>query len=315
MAVKASEKRVRAAIEKREVLQSSLETELEKLLTSDGWNAWLRAGAKFHKYSLSNQILIVSQLDSATQVAGYDAWLQLGRCVRKGEKSLKIFAPSLSKPSEEEQKAGVQSRLYFRTVSVFDISQTEIVDEEKAARFLTERPEPTTCLDGPDNQQLFERLSAVARSFGWTVEVKEVKDCDGYARYSTREIVVGEHLKPLKRCAVLAHEIGHTLMHDIKDYADHRPTFELEAESVAYMFMLSMGYDLGDVSAQYIAGWMQRQKERKPSLDSLLHPVEDDPIKALKASAASIHAAVAKIMEALDGDTKASLSNPVEIAA
>jgi hypothetical protein len=49
--------------------------------------------SKFRRYSFANQILIVSQCPHATRVAGFKKWLELDRCVRKGERSLRIFAP------------------------------------------------------------------------------------------------------------------------------------------------------------------------------------------------------------------------------
>ncbi|MFL5911769.1 MAG: ArdC family protein [Gaiellaceae bacterium] len=38
-------------------------------------------------------MLIAMQRPDATRVAGFRAWLKLNRCVRKGEKGIRIFAP------------------------------------------------------------------------------------------------------------------------------------------------------------------------------------------------------------------------------
>ena len=48
---------------------------------------YLRIMSRFHKYSWGNCLLIYSQRPQATQVAGFHAWLKLGRHVRKGEKA------------------------------------------------------------------------------------------------------------------------------------------------------------------------------------------------------------------------------------
>ena len=66
---------------------------VERLRSSDGWQQWLRTRAVFHAYSLGNQLLIAMQHPTATQVAGFRAWLKLGYCVRKGEKGIRIWAP------------------------------------------------------------------------------------------------------------------------------------------------------------------------------------------------------------------------------
>ena len=42
---------------------------------------------------LSNQLLVALARPDATFVAGFKAWLDLGYCVRKGEKAIRIIAP------------------------------------------------------------------------------------------------------------------------------------------------------------------------------------------------------------------------------
>src|SRR6266487_6402402 len=77
---------------RREQLEQ-LRNATSALLTSDGWQRWLRTRWRFHRYSLRNTLLIAFQCPHATHVAGFRKWLELGRCVRKGEKAIRIFAP------------------------------------------------------------------------------------------------------------------------------------------------------------------------------------------------------------------------------
>ncbi|MBA3718567.1 MAG: hypothetical protein H0W87_10125, partial [Actinobacteria bacterium] len=42
---------------------------------------------------LGNTLLIAVQCPHATHIAGFRRWLELGRCVRKGEKGIRILAP------------------------------------------------------------------------------------------------------------------------------------------------------------------------------------------------------------------------------
>src|SRR6266446_241270 len=96
---------------------------VEKLADSDTFAAWLRARGAFHDYSFNNTLLIVSQRPDATQVAGYKTWQKLGRQVRKGEHGIRILAPCVVK---RETDSGEETRsMFFRTVSVFDVSQTD----------------------------------------------------------------------------------------------------------------------------------------------------------------------------------------------
>ena len=48
--------------------------------------------SRFHKYSFYNCLLIQSQFQGATRIAGFHAWRKLGRNVRKGEKGIWILA-------------------------------------------------------------------------------------------------------------------------------------------------------------------------------------------------------------------------------
>ena len=50
---------------------------------SESFRRWLDISARFHKYSLGNQLLIAMQRPDATYVAGYHTWPKLGRHVKR----------------------------------------------------------------------------------------------------------------------------------------------------------------------------------------------------------------------------------------
>jgi hypothetical protein len=50
---------------------------------SDRLAAFLKAMARFHRYSFHNVCLIASQRSAATRVAGFNTWRSLNRYVRK----------------------------------------------------------------------------------------------------------------------------------------------------------------------------------------------------------------------------------------
>jgi hypothetical protein len=94
----------------------------------------LKAMARFHTYSFGNVLLISTQRPTATQVAGWRGWNELGRRIKQGEKGILIFAPILAEPkqppntdadSTSEAAEPQQELLGFRQVRVFDVSQTE----------------------------------------------------------------------------------------------------------------------------------------------------------------------------------------------
>jgi len=99
---------------------------VERLRSSEGWQQWLATRARFHSYSLANQLLIALQHPTATRVAGFRAWLKLGYCVKKGEKAIRIWAPC--PPSAKQiqawrnngQIAEEMPRTHFKLAAVFD---------------------------------------------------------------------------------------------------------------------------------------------------------------------------------------------------
>jgi hypothetical protein len=79
--------------ERREADRRRAAEAVEALKSSEGWRSWLRARPKFHNYSFTNQLLIAMQHPEATYVTGFRKWLELGYCVRRGEKALYIWLP------------------------------------------------------------------------------------------------------------------------------------------------------------------------------------------------------------------------------
>src|SRR4051794_39183439 len=97
---------------------------VDQLRSSEGWQRWLTTRRHFHTYSLRNQLLLAMQKPDATRAAGFNAWLALGYCVRRGEKALRIFAPC--PPSKAKLQAwreagaapGENPRTFFRPPAV-----------------------------------------------------------------------------------------------------------------------------------------------------------------------------------------------------
>src|SRR5580692_888246 len=102
---------------------------------------YLSVMSRFHKYSWGNCLLIYSQRPEATHVAGFHAWLNLRRYVRKGEKGIVILAPMVGrKKSDDQLTEDEQTRLFgFRAAHVFDVSQT---DGEALPEFATVQGDP-----------------------------------------------------------------------------------------------------------------------------------------------------------------------------
>ena len=84
----------------------------------------------FHSYSFNNSILAWIQRPDFTLLAGYKSWIGRGRQVKAGLKSIRILAPIIKKIKEEDIEDESRIIRGFRTVSVFDIAQTEKITED-----------------------------------------------------------------------------------------------------------------------------------------------------------------------------------------
>ena len=145
--------------------------------------AYLSVTARFHKYSWTNCLLIAMQRPNATRVAGFRAWLGLGRHVRKGEKGIAILAPIITKrkrDTEDQQQDDSSSTaeavghlVGFRSAYVFDIAQT---DGQDLPEFATVKGEP---------KQYLERLKALVASHAIGLDYDDV-DCTGERRFPRR---------------------------------------------------------------------------------------------------------------------------------
>lgn len=266
--------------EEAKLLHDRLTAQVAALADSDTWKSFLRLTGVARNRSLNNQLLILSQLPTATICLGYRQWEQLGRHVIKGQRSLSIFGFSRKTVTETDEETGEEStRSWNRypVLRVFDISQTEGDDL------------PVTLLEGDDDAGIFDRMAEVLRGRGWDVALEEISTpgLNGYTRYDTREVRVNAALSPAQRAKTLLHEAGHATLHTPDDAATpiaHRGQIETEAESVAYALGSMLGIDTSAWSIGYVASW------------------SDGDVDLIRATAANVQRAVADLGGALLGE-------------
>jgi antirestriction protein ArdC len=214
---------------------------------SDALTAYLDAMARFHKYSFGNILQIARQRPDATQVAGMFTWNQFGRRVKKGEKGIQIFAPMIGnrrKKQDEAESDADQKKstilVGFRTVYVFDLSQTEGA----------ELPAPAT-VTGETGTHL-DRLTDFIQQQSIELEYNErIAPAQG-ASYGGK-IVLLPGLSKAETFATLVHELGHEMLHK----ADRRMETtkvqrETEAEAIAFIVGKAIGLQTGTAAADYI---------------------------------------------------------------
>lgn len=234
-----------------------LEQGIKNLAEQDNWLNHLKAQAIFHAYSFNNTCLIINQYPDASRVAGFNAWKKLNRNVKKGEKGIRILAPMVHKDKEDQESV----RVSFRSVAVFDISQTEG----------DPLPGVVNRLEGDDNG-LLAALKEFATGKGFKVVEKDLGECNGYCTFAAPiTIALNPNRSPLQQAKTLVHELGHALLHCGENYTGHdaKSAMELEAESVAFVVLQYFGVDSGDYSFGYISHWVATGDDIEPVIAQL----------------------------------------------
>ncbi len=279
----------------REIVEN-IETGIKELFESDKYRQYLSTMSRFHRYSVNNTMLIYMQRPDATHVAGFNKWRdQFGRNVMKGEKGIKIIAPTPYKKKVEEVKLDPDTKApvldkdgkvvmeekevkipMFKVVSVFDVSQTQ------------GKPLPQLASDLSGNVQQYEVfMEALRRSSPVPVEIKPIeRDSDGYFSITGQNIVIREGMSEVQTVCATVHEIAHAKLHNYEKEREaaaagdenaeqtkpkDRHTEEVEAESISYAVCQYYGIETGENSFGYIATWSQGKelKELRTSLETI----------------------------------------------
>ena len=235
------------------LVQSGFE-QLESALKegkSDDLMKYLTTMSRFHNYSFRNLVMIWSQREDATRVAGFRAWQKLGRMVKKGEKGIAIFAPMPFKQKEKnegsrnrtakgERKSDEEvTMMGFKVVHVFDISQTEG----------DPLPEPSK-VTGEVGVNL-ERIQRVVVDSGIELKFEQIDGAHGYSVGG--KVVIDQSLSNAEKFQTIAHELAHERLHQGERKAVVTKTVkETEAEAVGFIVSQAFGLDSVTHCSDYI---------------------------------------------------------------
>jgi hypothetical protein len=210
---------------------------------SEELKKYLAAMARFPKYSLCNVCLILAQRPDAARVA---VWRQLGRQVNRGAKGILIFAPIVRRKTEGTESGetpGAESvRLVgFRGIHVF-------AEEDTSGQ-----PIPRLSRCSGDPAVFAERLKEFVTSRGVRLEYTEqIRPAYGMCSAGKIELLLG--MDPAVEFSVLAHEIGHLLLHfGERRRETTKRVRETEAEAVAFVVSQAIGLEAMRSSAEYIS--------------------------------------------------------------
>ena len=274
-------------------ITDSIETGIRELFQSDKYKQYLSTMSRFHRYSVNNVMLIHMQKPDATRVAGFNKWRDnFGRNVMKGEKGIKIIAPTPYKKKIEEAKLDPDTKLpmldadgnaimeektiqipMYKVVSVFDVSQTEGKPLPELAETLT------------GNVQEYEAfMEALKRSSPVPIRIEPMsEDMDGYFSSGEQRIAIREGMSQVQTVSAAVHEIAHSKLHNYQKAKEQaaaeneaappvaiksRETEEIEAESISYAVCAYYGVETGANSFGYLATW-SKDKELSTLRESL----------------------------------------------
>lgn len=236
---------------KSEQIKQIIERASEQLISalkaghSEALTEYLKAIARFHRYSPSNVMLIALQKPNASYVAGFHAWHKLGRFVRKGEKGILILAPIVRRKGEGEEKNGTDDSPVagFRAAYVFDLNQTDG----------RELPHVGTVRGDPHGHR--EHLAEFTARQGITLEYsEEIAPARGVSSGGRITLLPGQ--SPAEEFSTLVHELAHEFLHrgDRRSGTSKRSR-ETEAEAVAFVVCHAVGLETGSAATDYIQLW------------------------------------------------------------
>ena len=276
--------------EKLKEITDRLEQGITELFDSERYKEYLKVMSKFHNYSFRNTVLIAMQTPDASLLAGFSAWKNnFERNVMRGQKGIKISAPSPYKIKQDMQKIDPHTQKpiigkdgkpvteekeitipAYKVVSVFDVSQTEG----------KELPDIAVDELTGDVDRYKDFFAALEKTSPVPIAFENIEGgSHGYYHLEDKRIAINEGMSELQTLKTAIHEIAHAKLHDIdlnapKDeqqpHVDRR-TREVEAESVAYTVCQHYGLDTSDYSFGYVAGWSSGRElsELKSSLETI----------------------------------------------
>jgi len=278
--------------EHRQRDRERLQRAAQELLTSAGWQRWVRVRAAFHSYSAGNCMLLALQCHERgivpERVAGFRTWLKLGRCVRKNEKALRILAPVTVKERDEHGEQTGERRVFFKTAFVFELSQTEPLPGVEPVSLEPPR-EPLT---GDSHAHLIEPMVAFAASLGFTVRVETIAgSAGGWCDTKSKQIVIDAGAPPNARLRTLIHECAHALGIDYRSYS--RAQAEVMVETVTLLTASMVGLAVDGETIPYVSGWgedgaLEAVTEFAETIDRVARRIEDALLAATKPGSAQL---------------------------
>jgi len=260
-------------------VQDSIDDQLGRLATQEGWQDWLLAAGRFPDLSLDNQLAVCAQWRAGmSQVASFDRWKTMGRTVNKGEHAIWLKVPDkigleavmpdgtsrpladIAAPTSTDETV-IMRPVSFKAVPVFDVAQT------------TGQPVPVTPATLDDTMQAIlavrDGLQAFAHEAGFSAVWldPELTTC-GRIDWTNHVIVTtGRYTDIETQTYDLAHQAAHLQLGadpgligpDLAVWDGWGDIPEIQADAVAYLLFTQAGlhpHELQDYNGERLdAHW------------------------------------------------------------
>lgn len=274
--------------EKTKELINNIHNRVKEFVNGTDYLNYLKFIKKFRNRSFFNQMLIWITKENSTFVMGYKQWIEkfnripvaclICRALANKECTCEERTPAIRIPQlapityKYEDKLTLEEKegIYFKTVFVFDIEDTEP---------LPDLPVKEVFLDGfdlgiktLDVVVQFEKLEPILKRIieknGFTFKYENIYNdsLGGWTDHSTKEIVCKEQTSDSDKLHTMLHEIGHMFAHTKEEFEKQginrfRPLIETEAETIAYVVADYLGIDTSCYSVGYITSWSKGEEE------------------------------------------------------
>jgi len=214
-------------------------------------------------------MLIRAQKPGAIMVQGFKKWSEMGYQVKKGQKAIKILAPTTKKKKikvEEKNEKGEKvektkevKKTQFIPVNVFDKSQVKYTgDGQEPVKGFFEAL-------GDDFENVYKKFKKQVAESKKTEIIEEELDVMGVSLKG--KIKIDASLDFNNKLLTLIHELAHELLHE--ESKEAKQIKEMQAEAVSYVVGQYLGLN-NPYSSDYIQCFGNTVEELKQNLQIII---------------------------------------------